>query len=95
MRSLLVFAIILLPGAFPIIAASDPPLCLFALMPQGAAKHTAIDQAASTYTLEERDYLIRTVAFEAAHETNYGKAAGAHVILNRKKANGVTTSRTW
>lgn len=39
-----------------------------------------------TYTLEERDYLIRTVAFEAAHETNMGKAAVAHVILNRKKS---------
>jgi spore germination cell wall hydrolase CwlJ-like protein len=41
---------------------------------------------ALNYTLEERDYLIRTIAFEAPHETNKGKAAVAHVILNRKKS---------
>ena len=34
---------------------------------------------------EERDYLIRTVVFEASGETEIGKAAVAHVILNRKR----------
>jgi hypothetical protein len=38
------------------------------------------------YSLEERDYLIRTVAFEAAHEPEQGRAAVAHVILNRKQS---------
>ena len=31
-----------------------------------------------------RDYLIRTIAFEAGGETEVGKAAVAHVVLNRK-----------
>jgi Cell Wall Hydrolase len=44
--------------------------------------------ALSSYNLEDRDYLIRTIAFEAAHEPALGKAAVAHVILNRKKSGG-------
>jgi spore germination cell wall hydrolase CwlJ-like protein/FtsZ-binding cell division protein ZapB len=35
---------------------------------------------------EERDYLIRTLVFEASGETEIGMAAVAHVILNRKKS---------
>jgi spore germination cell wall hydrolase CwlJ-like protein len=31
-----------------------------------------------------RDYLIRTIVFEAGGETEIGKAAVAHVVLNRK-----------
>jgi spore germination cell wall hydrolase CwlJ-like protein len=34
---------------------------------------------------DERDYLIRTIVFEATGETEQGKAAVAHVILNRKR----------
>jgi hypothetical protein len=37
------------------------------------------------YTAEDRDYLIRTIAFEAPDESDEGKAAVAHVILNRTK----------
>lgn len=33
-----------------------------------------------------RDYFIRTLAFEASGETEIGKVAVAHVILNRKKS---------
>jgi spore germination cell wall hydrolase CwlJ-like protein len=40
----------------------------------------------SSYNLEERDYLIRTVAFEGQNEPAIGKAAVAHVVLNRKKS---------
>jgi hypothetical protein len=40
----------------------------------------------SSYNLEDRDYLVRTVAFEAANEPALGKAAVAHVVLNRKKS---------
>jgi spore germination cell wall hydrolase CwlJ-like protein len=32
---------------------------------------------------EQRDYLVRTLAFEAANEPDAGKAAVVHVILNR------------
>ena len=41
---------------------------------------TALDQGS-----EERDYLIRTIVFEALGETEIGKAAVAYVILNRKR----------
>lgn len=34
---------------------------------------------------EGRDYLIRTLVFEASGETEVGKAAVAHVILNRAR----------
>jgi spore germination cell wall hydrolase CwlJ-like protein len=36
--------------------------------------------------VDDRDYLIRTIAFEASGETEVGKVAVAHVILNRKKS---------
>jgi spore germination cell wall hydrolase CwlJ-like protein len=35
--------------------------------------------------VDERDYLIRTIAFEAAGETEVGKAAVAYAVLNRQK----------
>ena len=39
-----------------------------------------------TYTSEERDYLIRTIAYEASGEPDDGKAAVAHVVLTRKRS---------
>jgi spore germination cell wall hydrolase CwlJ-like protein len=39
-----------------------------------------------SYNLEDRDYLVRTVAFEAGNEPALGKAAVVHVVLNRKKS---------
>jgi spore germination cell wall hydrolase CwlJ-like protein len=36
--------------------------------------------------VDERDYLIRTIAFEASGETEVGKVAVAYVVLNRKKS---------
>jgi hypothetical protein len=44
-----------------------------------------LSQAIPNYP-EERDYLIRTIAFEAPDEPDEGKAAVAHVILNRKRS---------
>ena len=41
---------------------------------------------APAYTSEDRDYLIRTIAFEASGESDDGKAAVAHVILTRKRS---------
>ncbi len=40
----------------------------------------------STVTSEDRDYLIRTIAFEASGESEEGKAAVAHVILTRTRS---------
>ena len=37
-------------------------------------------------SVDERDYLIRTIAFEASDETEVGKVAVAYVVLNRKKS---------
>ena len=46
--------------------------------------------------VDERDYLIRTIAFEASGETEVGKVAVAHVIsIGRSAADGVTISRLW
>ncbi|HEY7763438.1 MAG TPA: cell wall hydrolase [Aestuariivirgaceae bacterium] len=36
--------------------------------------------------VDERDYLIRTIVFEASDETESGKVAVAYVVLNRKKS---------
>ena len=36
--------------------------------------------------VDEREYLIRTIAFEASGETEVGKVAVAYVVLNRKKS---------
>jgi spore germination cell wall hydrolase CwlJ-like protein len=46
-------------------------------------------QTPRTYNLVERDYLTKTIAFEAPNESDKGKAAVAYVVLNRKK------SRRW
>jgi hypothetical protein len=70
------------------------PQCL-PLTPQGAeiadAKSplTELRQVVANYNAEDHDYLIRTIAFEAPDESDEGKAAVAHVILNR------TTSGRW
>jgi conjugal transfer mating pair stabilization protein TraG len=46
----------------------------------------ALPRAVSSYSAEDRDYLIRTIAFEAGEEPDEGKAAVAHVVLNRTKS---------
>jgi spore germination cell wall hydrolase CwlJ-like protein len=40
----------------------------------------------SVYEPEDRDYLIRTIVFEAGEESDEGKAAVAHVVLNRARS---------
>jgi spore germination cell wall hydrolase CwlJ-like protein len=49
------------------------------LLPGVKPQTTSVDDT-------ERDYLIRTIAFEATGETEVGMAAVAHVILNRTRA---------
>jgi len=61
-------------------SANLDPSAAFTLFSRGES--TTI----SSYNLEDRDYLIRTVAFEAPNEPAIGKAAVAHVVLNRKKS---------
>ena len=93
-RLLFLLASILLGGATPLYAAlGDAPRCL----PPAAAQGTTeivdatppileLRQAVPNYDPEERDYLIRTIAFEASGEPEEGKAAVAHVILNRARS---------
>jgi N-acetylmuramoyl-L-alanine amidase len=45
-----------------------------------------LSPAIPTYDAEERDYLIRTIVFEATGEPEVGKAAVAFVVLNRERS---------
>ena len=88
-RLLVVLSLILLGTLIPVrdVGVRGRPQCVLAAMPY--AIHTPsfarVDPVLTSYTLEERDYLIRTIAFEAPNEPALGKAAVAHVILNRKR----------
>jgi spore germination cell wall hydrolase CwlJ-like protein len=89
------FTLVLLGGATPLHASLGvAPQCL-PLAPQRAetvhakSPFTELRQVVANYNAEDRDYLIRTIAFEASDEPDEGKAAVAHVILNR------TTSGRW
>ena len=93
-RLLFVLVFVLLSGATPVHAALGiEPRRLSSATPQRAMDTVdaklpipEIRQAVSNYDSKERDYLIRTIAFEAADESDEGKAAVAHVILNRKRS---------
>ena len=91
---LFLLAPILLSGATPVHAALGiEPQRLLPAATQGAMDTvdaklpiTELGQAVPNYEPEERDYLIRTIAFEASGEPDEGKAAVALVILNRKRS---------
>ena len=91
---LFVLVFVLLSGATPVHAALGieprrlPPATTQGAMDIVDAKLPIpeIRQAVSNYDSKERDYLIRTIAFEAADESDEGKAAVAHVILNRMRS---------
>ena len=91
---LFVLVFVLLSGATPVHAALGieprrlPPATTQGAMDIVDAKLPIpeIRQAVSNYDSKERDYLIRTIAFEAADEFDEGKAAVAHVILNRMRS---------
>ena len=93
-RLLFVLVFVILSGATPVHAALGieprrlPPATTQGAMDTVDAKLPIpeIRQAVSNYDPRERDYLIRTIAFEAADESDEGKAAVAHVILNRKRS---------
>jgi spore germination cell wall hydrolase CwlJ-like protein len=91
-RLLFLLAPILLGGATPVHAALGiQPRGLLPATAQGKTETDAkpfipeLSQVIPNYP-EERDYLIRTIAFEAPDEPDEGKAAVAHVILNRKRS---------
>src|SRR6476619_435143 len=92
-RLLFVAVLSLLSGATPVYAALGieprrlPPAMEGAMdMVEAKLPIPELDQAVSNYDPEQRDDLIRTIAFEAADEADEGKAAVAHVILNRKRS---------
>jgi spore germination cell wall hydrolase CwlJ-like protein len=93
-RVLLVLSLTLLGGATP---PYEGPInaarCLSSPAPQRTADtaHTLFPLLSTRpplpqYDPEGRDYLIRTLAFEAPHEPDLGKAAVVHVILNRMRS---------
>ena len=92
-RLLLALALLLLGGATPLHASLGVlPKCL-PPAPQVVTETadtksplTELRQVVPNYNAEDRNYLIRTIAFEASDESDEGKAAVAHVILNRTKS---------
>jgi hypothetical protein len=92
-RLLFAFALVLSDSATPVYAAlGDAPRCFPPAM-QGT--NDTVDanplilkfrQAVPHYDAKERDYLIRTIVFEATGESEEGKAAVAHVVLNRLRS---------
>jgi len=88
-RLLFVLAYLLSGAATPGYAAlGEAPRCFPTT--QGTLEIAAVNlpipdlsTPAPNYDAEERDYLIRTIAFEASGEPEEGKSAVAHVILNR------------
>jgi spore germination cell wall hydrolase CwlJ-like protein len=85
-------ALFLLGGATPLHASIDTASRCPSPIPSGSTKIagaevplTELGEAVPSYNAEDRDYLVRTIVFEASEETDEGKAAVAHVILNRTR----------
>jgi spore germination cell wall hydrolase CwlJ-like protein len=87
------FTLMLLVGATPLHASLGvSPQCV--QPSQDVSTTTAeaksplpeLPRVVSSYDPEDRDYLIRTIAFEAGEEPDEGKAAVAHVVLNRERS---------
>jgi len=91
---LLLFSLgfIVVSGMPPVHAALGiAPRCLQPASPQRKAADaklpaSELPRALPNYDPEDRDYLIRTIAFEAPNEPDEGKAAVAYVIINRKRS---------
>jgi spore germination cell wall hydrolase CwlJ-like protein len=89
-RLLTTFALFLLSGATPLHASLGPaPQCLPLASVEAAEIKSALTAGIiPNYDAEDRDYMIRTIVFEAADESEEGKIAVAYVILNRIKSGG-------
>ncbi len=93
-RALLFLFASILGGTTPLQAALGiAPRCFPPAAPQATVVPIDVrlplsefGQAVLNYDPEQRDYLIRTIVFEASGEPEEGKAAVAHVILNRKRS---------
>ena len=93
-RLLTTLALLLLSGAPPLHASLGPaPQCL----PLASQETETVDVKPSLtadgeviprFDAEDRDFMIRTIVFEAANEPEEGKIAVAYVILNRVKSGG-------
>jgi len=83
-----------LGGATPVHAALGPaPKCLPPTTTSAGPESidvkppiAVVGEAVPSDDPEDRDYLIKTIVFEAAEESDEGKAAVAYVILNRKRS---------
>jgi N-acetylmuramoyl-L-alanine amidase len=69
------------------------PRCVLPALPQATmvALHVRLpipklERPVPNYNAEGRDYLIRTIVFEASGETRVGKIAVAQVVLNRTRS---------
>lgn len=89
----LLFTLVLLAGATPVHASLGVlPQCVPST--QDVPTTTAeiklplpeLPRVIASTDPEDRDYLIRTIAFEAGDEPDEGKAAVAHVVLNRERS---------
>jgi spore germination cell wall hydrolase CwlJ-like protein len=89
-RLLTTFALFLLSGATPLHASLGPaPQCLPLASVEAAEIKSALTAGIiPNYDAEDRDYMIRTIVFEAADEPEEGKIAVAYVVLNRIKSGG-------
>jgi len=89
-RLLTALAFFLLSGARPIHASLGPaPLCLpLASVEEAEIKSALTAGIIPNYDAEDRDYMIRTIVFEAGGEPDEGKIAVAYVIFNRIKHGG-------
>lgn len=89
-RLLTTLALFLLSGATPLHASLGPaPQCLPLASVEAAEIKSALTAGIiPNYDAEDRDYMIRTIVFEAADEPDEGKIAVAYVILNRIKSGG-------
>ena len=94
-RLLTTLALFLLSGVTPLHASlGTAPKCLPGS--QGSkiddVKPAVDGQVITHFDAEDRDYMIRTIVFEADGEPEEGKIAVAYVILNRVKSGGWGTS---
>jgi spore germination cell wall hydrolase CwlJ-like protein len=88
-RLLTTLALFLLSGATPLHASLGPaPQCLPLASVEAEIKPALTAGIIPNYDAEDRDYMIRTIVFEAAGEPDEGKIAVAYVILNRIKSGG-------
>jgi spore germination cell wall hydrolase CwlJ-like protein len=85
-RLLFTLALFLGVGTTPLHASLGiAPQCAETPTARSELRVTELAQLVTSYDAEDRDYMIRTIAFEAGDESDEGKTAVAYVIVNRMK----------